>query len=222
MPDEIQILLSKRADVAPAEFRRGLDEVMDHATRVGLATELALLAPADALSALPHVAETAGAAAPDAIVSLRGERAALLKSLAECSFAAVANLAASSVLGAHRHAILPGGALIRLHFGLRRLPRLTRAEFLDYWLNKHAEFGRRLIPPYTYHQLHTDQDLTDAAAARAGIPASTLDGIVEVHFPSIDALVAQLMRPDVAVEALADERNFIDHSRSAFHVYQTA
>jgi hypothetical protein len=27
---------------------------------------------------------------------------------------------------------------------------------------------------------------------------------------------------DVAAAALADERNFIDHARSAFHVYQSA
>jgi hypothetical protein len=222
MSDEIQILLSKRVDLPREAFHRALSDLVARASKFGLAGEWASLAPAGALSALPHVAETAVAAAPDAIVSLSGDRASLLTMLADIRFADVADMAASNLLGARRHAILPGGGPIRLHFGLRRLKRLTRAEFLDYWLNTHAELGRRLIPPYTYHQLHADQDLTDAAAGRAGVGASTLDGIVEVHFPSIAALVAQLMRPDVAVEALADERNFIDHARSAFHVYQTA
>ena len=54
------------------------------------------------------------------------------------------------------------------------------------------------------------------------IPASTLDGVVEVAFPSVAALVAQLTRPDVAEEALEDERKFIDHSRSMIWAYQTS
>lgn len=221
MNDEVQILLCKRADVPFDAFHRKLAEIVASAPQSGLCGEWASLAPADALSALPHVAETAGGAAPDAILSLSGERASLQKMLGGLNLGEVADTTASTLSGARRHAILPGNGPIRLHFGLRRLSRLTRAQFLDYWLNTHAEFGRRLIPPYTYHQLHADEGLTDSAARLAGVGASTLDGIVEVHFPSIEALVKQLMRPDVAVEALADERNFIDHARSAFHVYQT-
>ena len=87
-------------------------------------------------------------------------------------------------------------------------------------MNVHSDFGRRLIPPYSYHQLHARADLTNQAASAGGLPASTFDGIVEVHFPDMDALVAQVTRPSVAKDALEDERNFIDHARSAFFVYQ--
>ena len=63
--------------------------------------------------------------------------------------------------------------------------------------------------------------MTAAMAAAAGLSPSTLDGVVEVHFPDIAAFVAQLSRSEVAEEALADERNFIDHARSIFWAYRT-
>lgn len=65
----------------------------------------------------------------------------------------------------------------------------------------------------------------EAATSLSGmltIPASKLVGVVEVDFPNIEALVTQLTRPDVAEEALADERKFIDHSRSMIWTYQIA
>jgi hypothetical protein len=106
-------------------------------------------------------------------------------------------------------------------FALARLPRLTLDEFHDYWLNRHAALGRRLIPPYTYHQLHADPAASDGLASRTGLAASRFDGVVEVHFPDLQAFVRQLQRPEVAEEALADEKNFIDHSRSIFWAYDT-
>ena len=114
MNDEIQILLAKRVDLSRQAFHRELGILTGSAPKFGLAHELALLAPADALSALPHVAETAGAAAPDAIVSWSGDRASLLRMLAECRFGTLADLAASTLLGAQRYAILPGGGKCRI------------------------------------------------------------------------------------------------------------
>jgi hypothetical protein len=184
-------------------------------------SELAALLPKDALPALAHVAE-AGDALPDAIVTLRWEQHALgsLSGMI-ATLARLIDRERSSVLVVQRHAILPGGDAIRLFFGLRRLERLTLAQFHDYWLNRHAELGRRLIPPYTYHQLHADPTATAALARSLDLQASTFDGVVEVHFPDLDAFVKQLSRPEVAEEALADERNFIDHSRSVFWAYRT-
>ncbi|MES2301907.1 MAG: EthD domain-containing protein, partial [Pseudomonadota bacterium] len=97
---------------------------------------------------------------------------------------------------------------------------LTRAAFHDYWLNRHAQIGRRLIPPFTYHQLHADAALTQRAATTSGLTPSDYDGIVEVHFPDTDALIRQLSRTEVAQEALEDEKNFIDHARSRFWAFR--
>ncbi|KHK89903.1 hypothetical protein LK12_18540 [Novosphingobium malaysiense] len=177
--------------------------------------QLATCMPADALPALAH----AGGMAPDlpeALVTCRLQEApAFLSAIADDL-----DNAASSVLAFRRHAILPGRDAVRLYFGLRRLARLTQDAFQDYWLNHHADYGRRLIPPYSYHQLHTASSETNELAQGTGLAASTLDGVVEVHFPDIEALVRQLSREDVAKGALEDERNFIDHSRSQFWAYR--
>ena len=221
MTPEVQFLLSRRPEVSEAAFLAVSRMIKARALAVGLEAELAELNQPEALAASAHVAASGGAA-NDAILSLRGDADNLMTAVAAAGgeLDKVANLAESSVVGVQRYSVLPGTDPIRLFFGLRRLPRLTREQFQDYWLNKHAEFGRRLIPPYTYHQLHARGDLTEKAASASGLPASTFDGIVEVHFPDMDALVAQVTKPSVAKDALEDERNFIDHSRSAFYVYQ--
>ncbi|MCJ2178763.1 EthD domain-containing protein [Novosphingobium album (ex Hu et al. 2023)] len=177
--------------------------------------QLAVCCPATALPALAH-AGTMAADLPDVLVTCPERDApGIIAALDSAT-----DRAASSVLAFTRHAILPGRDKVRLYFGLRRLEALSLAAFQDYWLNHHADYGRRLIPPYTYHQLHADPDATLALADACGLPPSTLDGVVEVHFPSLDALVKQLSRDDVAQGALEDERNFIDHARSQFWAYE--
>lgn len=203
---ETHLLLFAPQGMALEDFGRALQQAMP----AGAALALAL--PDDALPALAHAAGR-DPEVPDALVTLgEGQDGAPVIALADPG--------RSRVVAAQRHAVLPGGDAIRLFFGLRRLPQLTRAAFHDYWLNHHAQIGRRLIPPYTYHQLHADAGATEAASAGTGLAASTYDGLVEVHFPDVDAFVRQLSRADVAVEALEDEKNFIDHSRSQFWGYR--
>lgn len=178
-------------------------------------TQLAMRLPADALPSLAHAGGMA-ADLPEALVTCRVEEAgAIVAALGDDI-----DRTRSGVLAFTRHAVLPGADGIRLYFGLRRLERLSLEEFQDYWLNHHADYGRRLIPPYTYHQLHADPQATATLARETGLAASTLDGVVEVHFPDVEALVRQLSRADVAEGALADERNFIDHARSRFWAYR--
>lgn len=190
----------------------------------GVDVELATLLPAEALPGLAHVAGL-DPALPDAIVTLRGTDESILRTVPHVTqlLSPQVDMTRASLFAARRHAILPGRDAIRLFFGLRRLERLSRAQFQDYWLNVHAHLGRRLIPPYTYHQLHALDGPGQALSARlttaTGWPVATFDGVVEVHFPDLPAFVAQLSRREVAEEALADERNFIDHARSLFWAY---
>lgn len=204
-PPEIHLLLYRK----PEQTAEAFTGAMRAALPPGATLALAL--PDDALPSLAHAAARS-AEVPDALVLLpNGADTAALVSASDGSRACT--------VAALRHAILPGHDAIRLFFGLRRLPHLGRAAFHDYWLNRHAMIGRRLIPPYSYHQLHADEAATDAAAGATAIPPIDLDGIVEVHFPDIDAFVRQLSRKEVAEEALEDERNFIDHSRSFFWAF---
>ena len=216
---DILILCTRRPGADDAAFEAGLRTAA--ALCSGMGTELAAIMPASTLPTLAHVSRP-DEALPDVILTVRGDTQSISAALSDMVGALAPHIysARSSLLVTRRHAILPGRDTIRLFFGLRRLERLTLAEFHDYWLNHHAELGRRLIPPYTYHQLHTDPVTTAAMAGTAGLPGSTLDGVVEVYFPDIDAFVAQLSRPEVADEALADERNFIDHARSIFWAYR--
>jgi len=48
----------------------------------------------------------------------------------------------------------------------------------------------------------------------------TRDGIAECLFPDLAAFHAQMARAEVAVEALEDEKNFIDHARSTFGLFR--
>lgn len=206
MAAERHLLLFRPAGQDAAAFEAALRATLP---------ESATLAVALPDSALPSLAHAAGrdAAVPDALVRLPEEADA-------AALVALSDTTRGSVFAGTRHAVLPGGDAIRLFFGLRRLPALTRTAFHDYWLNHHAQIGRRLIPPYTYHQIHADEDATAALATQAGLAASTYDGMVEVHFPDVDAFVRQLSRADVAAEALEDEKNFIDHACSQFWAFR--
>jgi hypothetical protein len=179
--------------------------------------QLATLLPASALPKLAHAAEVSPEL-PDAIVTVPAGPRDLTAAIAPLT--QYADVSRSNILAVRRYAILPGQDSIRLVFALRRLKRLSATEFYDYWLNHHADYGRRLIPPYTYHQLHADPAATRRGAAAAGLLESDYDGLVEVHFPDLAAFAAQLSRPEVAEGALADERNFIDHERSVFWAYR--
>lgn len=201
---ETQLLLFRPAATTPDNFADALQASLPANAR------LAIVLPENALPALAHVAGR-DPEVPDALVTLSAGQDATAS-------VALADTARSSAFTGVRHAILPGKDAIRLFFGLRRLPRLTREEFQDYWLNHHADIGRRLIPPYTYHQIHAVAE--DHVEQAADLAASTYDGIVEVHFPDVEAFVRQLSRAEITVEALEDEKNFIDHSRSAFWAFR--
>ena len=110
--------------------------------------------------------------------------------------------------------------MIKLSFCLRRLPRLTREEFQEYWREIHAPLVRQhaaALRIQRYVQTHTL--LGDAAdslrASRGGPPG--YDGVAEVWWKS-EADLAEAAATLAGVQAgralLEDERKFIDLASS--------
>jgi hypothetical protein len=107
-----------------------------------------------------------------------------------------------------------------MSFMLRRRARLTPAALHHYWLNFHADFGRRLLPPHSYYQLHALAEESAAISRVAGLTNLEIDGVGEAHFPDVDTLTRHLGGSEASAQAPIDERNFIDHSRLSFALYR--
>ncbi|HLZ74446.1 EthD domain-containing protein [Phenylobacterium sp.] len=112
------------------------------------------------------------------------------------------------------------GIMLKLTFCLIRLPQLSREAFQDYWINTHAPLVAsvaEVLQIRRYVQLHSYPEAASAALrAGRGAPAE-YDGVAELWFDSLDAVVANGERPE-AREAglllLEDERRFIDLPKS--------
>jgi uncharacterized protein (TIGR02118 family) len=116
----------------------------------------------------------------------------------------------------------------KMIFCLRRHPDLDQAEFSRYWREQHAELFRRYaetlrVRRYTQsHRLPTGTN--DALRRFRGAPDG-YDGVAEVWFDSLDDLLGALDSPSgraAAADLLADERTFIDHSRSPIWIAEEA
>jgi hypothetical protein len=106
---------------------------------------------------------------------------------------------------------------------IRRRPDLSKAEFYDYWLNRHGPLATRMIKElggYRYVQSHTsNEDLGLVLASSRGQIGQAYDGVTEVWFRSREALVKALATPAGAQANLRlarDETNFIDLPRSSY------
>jgi uncharacterized protein (TIGR02118 family) len=110
--------------------------------------------------------------------------------------------------------------VVKLLFCLTRRPGMEEAEFHRYWREVHAPLvaaHAEALGIRRYVQSHTAHAPVNAAlAASRGAPAP-YDGVAELWVDSVEALIAAASTPGGAAagEALvADERRFIDHSRS--------
>jgi uncharacterized protein (TIGR02118 family) len=110
--------------------------------------------------------------------------------------------------------------MVKLVFCLHRRADVDEAVFHRYWRDVHgplvASFASAL-GIRRYVQVHaTSGPVGDAIASDRGAPEQ-FDGVAELWFDSVDALMAAALIPQgsAAAERLrADEEKFIDHSRS--------
>ncbi len=114
--------------------------------------------------------------------------------------------------------------MLKLVYCLRRLPRLSRAEFQRYWRETHGPMVREraaALRVRRYVQVHTAEDPANEAlrAGRGGPEA--FDGVAELWWESPETFQAALATPEgrkAAEELLEDERRFIDLERSPLWV----
>ena len=114
--------------------------------------------------------------------------------------------------------------MIKLVFVIRRREELSHEEFHRYWLEEHGPLARRLLESLgarRYVQTHTlDTDLNARLAATRGT-TDAYDGLAEVWWDSLDALLAATGSEagQSANETLIeDEARFIDFGRSSFFI----
>ncbi len=127
----------------------------------------------------------------------------------------------SAAIAGMEHVIVPGSQRLELVFALRRLPALSPEQFRDHWLNVHAEIARGIGALQGYRQFHADDQHSEAAAASAGVGVADFEGAAEAYYQNSEAFLKIMSEPAVAADALADERTFIDHSRSVLGLYRT-
>jgi hypothetical protein len=123
--------------------------------------------------------------------------------------------ARSVAIAGTEYVIFPGDRPVLLLYALRRLPSLTHDQFCDHWLQRHAEFARPTQAERGYRQLHADPGWSADVAVAAGVGLSDLDGVAEASYGDMDDFLAVMARPEIAADAMEDEKRFIDHSRSA-------
>ncbi|MBT5700157.1 MAG: EthD family reductase [Gammaproteobacteria bacterium] len=107
--------------------------------------------------------------------------------------------------------------MIRLVFALRRKPEMTREEFQEYWLTRHAplvaSFGTDL-DIHRYVQTHTLSDSANESAQKArGEMEPAYDGVAELWWTSENELGQTLLTKaaqQASAALLKDEAKFID------------
>ncbi|MEM9383870.1 MAG: EthD domain-containing protein [Pseudomonadota bacterium] len=110
--------------------------------------------------------------------------------------------------------------MIKLIMCLRRRSDLSREAFQDYWRHRHGPFfmeNGAIMRTQKYVQSHTlPSPLNDGMRESRGM-AEEYDGIAEVWFASEEDLMEAMgstEMTELGPKLVADETNFIDHSRS--------
>lgn len=110
--------------------------------------------------------------------------------------------------------------MIKLTFCLVRLPHLTREAFQDYWINQHGPLVASVADVLRirkYVQLHSLPAEANAGIRQSRGAPEEYDGVAELWFDSIEAVLENGRRPEAQAAGLMlleDEKTFIDLARS--------
>ncbi|MBV1932719.1 MAG: EthD domain-containing protein [Porticoccaceae bacterium] len=110
--------------------------------------------------------------------------------------------------------------MIKLAFCMRRLPGISRDEFQDYWLNKHADLVMSFQPAIgfkRYVQFHGGYDKLSSKAAEFRNSPEPFDGIAELWWEDEETMVKDSNTKEARAGFAAlyeDEKHFIDMANS--------
>lgn len=97
---------------------------------------------------------------------------------------------------------------------MRRKLGTTHAQYLDHYVNVHAEFGRRTPAITGYEQFHLDEATSRAMGQQAGLVGCLADSVSELSIPDVDAFMQGVATSPVSAEGPRDEINFVDRGNS--------
>jgi uncharacterized protein (TIGR02118 family) len=110
--------------------------------------------------------------------------------------------------------------MIKFVMCMTRHPDMSRAEFKDYWMNKHGPFFMKnaaAMRAKKYVQsLTLDTPLNEGLRSSRGM-LPEYDGIAEVWFESEEDMMLGMSSAEgqkLGAALLEDEGNFVDHSKS--------
>lgn len=210
----IYLLLSVLSDPDPSDFSTIASELT---TSTGT-TARAVVHDARILSGLAHGAETDNAPPFAGLIELDAEdpSSELFRSVAKILDAAPwIDAAKSSIVVGSEFTVVAGDEPIVLAMALTRREGMSADEFLDYWRTTHADLGRQVPGSEGYRQIHLDEPLTETARQLCGFAGPQFDGIALACYSTDAAFRSVLANAEVAGPLLEDERNFINHDRSA-------
>lgn len=115
------------------------------------------------------------------------------------------------VSGYHRTFQESGPKPLRYHYLMYRRGDYSRADYLDYYVHSHYQFGV-VTPLADYYQNYLDQEGGRELAALFGIQPMAADNISELRFDNLeDYLFSDAIR-EIAPAAEADEKCFVDRA----------
>jgi hypothetical protein len=124
--------------------------------------------------------------------------------------------ASAASIGVVREVLPAASDVVLLTLAANRLPTIDRAAFHAYWLDVHATLAMSLLDDDAkvamgYQQIHADEAASTAAAAAAGVRASSFDGVLQCGLSQL-ADLPHLTVPGFADTIRKDEENFADQS----------
>lgn len=98
---------------------------------------------------------------------------------------------------------------------MRRRAGMTHDQYVDYYRNEHARFGRECPGSTGYHQNYVDGAVSRRAAVACGFGVWDVDSVTEIFIPSAEVFEAATADDPIREEALTDEVRFIDRRSMA-------
>jgi uncharacterized protein (TIGR02118 family) len=102
--------------------------------------------------------------------------------------------------------------MIKLSIFLRRRADLSHEEFSRYWLGQHAPLLETLPEVQRYVRRYVQQDA--APGLPDGLPVASFDGVAELWFDDLDAVLATMGSANYATVVVEDEGKFLDRAKT--------